>query len=210
MALLNGMKISILYPEDRGYLDDITNVWLDDEYGLKSLVEAPNTIVDIGGNIGLFSLIAWHRFPSSKIFCYEPNNRVHKYTKLNLKVTSAIIFECGVSNHDGKCFMIDNSDSRLAATKNDATGNCELRSIRRVIQEAGGQIDLLKLDCEGAEWNIFQDKDALRNVKTIRMEYHLAEGRTIHDFVSTVKSIGFTIRHISPHGVYGIAWLDRN
>lgn len=60
------------------------------------------------------------------------------------------------------------------------------------LSESGG-IDLLKLDCEGAEWDIFADADAFRRVRLIRMEFHLTEGRTLSEFESRVKDLGFHI-----------------
>lgn len=206
---LNGKPIGVSYPNDRGYLYDIVNIWLDDEYGLSSLDQAPATIVDIGANIGLFSLLAWHTFPAARIFSYEPNHRIFSYTQSNLKGTSVVAIESGVSHEDGRCVMIDDSDSRLAVSASDPAGDCELRSLRRVVEEAGGKIDLLKVDCEGAEWSIFKDSEALRCAEKIRMEYHLIGDHSIEDLTSVVRSTGFSIRHLLPLGDYGIVWLQR-
>lgn len=41
-----------------GVLSDFVNLVLDDDYGLNSLDDIPNKIVDIGANIGYFSMLA--------------------------------------------------------------------------------------------------------------------------------------------------------
>src|SRR5215469_18316535 len=64
---LGGTTVNLHYPEDAGYILDVVNVWLDDEYGVGKLSEMPGTVVDIGGNIGLFSLWTWSHFPKSRI-----------------------------------------------------------------------------------------------------------------------------------------------
>ena len=49
-------------------------------------------------------------------------------------------------------------------------------SISKVIRRIahGGIVDLVKLDCEGAEWEILQDSQAMKCVINLTMEYHLA------------------------------------
>jgi hypothetical protein len=73
----------------------------------------------------------------------------------------------------------------------------------------GGALDLLKLDCEGAEWDIFKDVEALRQVRLIRMEYHLTDGRSLDDLTIHAKRLGFHIERLEPNQGFGIAWLSR-
>lgn len=77
-----------------------------------------------------------------------------------------------------------------------------------MIDRIGGRIDLLKIDCEGAEWDIFEQHDAFRNVHQIRMEYHLLEGRDLARFEDTVGELGFRIIKLIPNRGFGIAWLE--
>ena len=41
------------------------------------------SIIDIGGNCGLFSIFSRMHFPQSNIHCYEPNLFLNKYLKKN-------------------------------------------------------------------------------------------------------------------------------
>jgi len=55
-------------------------------------------------------------------------------------------------------------------------------------------VDLVKLDCEGAEWSILSDSKAWKNVGRLAMEYHLFEQPQTHDeIVSLIEAAGFEI-----------------
>src|SRR5262245_45123028 len=71
--------VSVSYPNDQTIMGDVINIFLDDEYGLRSLQFPIRTIVDIGANIGLFSLWARHNFPNATIHAYEPNLEALSY-----------------------------------------------------------------------------------------------------------------------------------
>ena len=70
-------------------------------------------------------------------------------------------------------------------------------------------MDLLKLDCEGAEWDIFRDPKPFANVQSVRMEYHLTEGKTLTDLRKIVESLGYVIDHLEENTGFGIVWLSR-
>ena len=51
-------------------------------------------------------------------------------------------------------------------------------SIADAIARMGGKTDILKLDCEGTEWEILKDIASLKKVKAITLEYHLEDNRS--------------------------------
>ena len=73
----------------------------------------------------------------------------------------------------------------------------------------GGRIDLLKVDCEGAEWDFMRDPELFAHVGAIRMEYHLVDGRTLDDVHRLADKIGFKVTKLDENSGFGIAWLDR-
>jgi FkbM family methyltransferase len=209
-AWLTGRWCDIQYPTDQGYLSDVINVWLDDEYGLRRLeADPPQIVVDIGANIGLFSMWARHCFPQARLLAYEPNPRIYPCLERNVRSMGVQTHKCGVADAAGRATMQDASDSRLASTHRSADGEITLVSLTDVVAAAGGTIDLLKLDCEGAEWDILRAVDAVDQVKSIHMEYHLVNGHTVEDLVAVTKQLGFEVRHLIPNSAWGIAWLDR-
>jgi hypothetical protein len=106
--------------------------------------------------------------------------------------------------------MVDGGESRLASTQANEEGEIEIEPLAEAIHRLGGQVDLMKIDCEGAEWDLFEDGDSLRRVKEIRMEYHLVNGRTIDEFKRKVAQIDFSLLRLSPNEGFGVAWLHRH
>jgi FkbM family methyltransferase len=204
---LNGRNLSIFAPAETGLAYDFINLFLDDEYGLKSLGFAPKTIVDIGANIGLFSQMAQALFPKARIHAYEPNPRIHGYLTKNLTQVGAEFFLEAVGAVAGTGQSIDAGDSRTGIFEKG--GNIPIVSFSTVVDRIGGRIDLLKLDCEGGEWEIFQIPEPFQKVAEIRMEYHLVGGKTISDLKDAAEHIRFEIRKLEKNSGFGIAWMSR-
>jgi FkbM family methyltransferase len=188
---------------------DFINVALDDEYGLNSLPFEPRTILDVGANVGLFSLMARHYFRSAVIHAYEPNPRTFPFAAKNLARIDAVGFQAGLGSRAGFAEMCDNVDSRQAQTHLIEKGSVRIDSLQQAIERLNGSVDLMKLDCEGAEWDLFSDLESFRKVRVIRMEYHLTEGRTLDDFRAAIQKLGFVIDRLEPNQGFGVAWMSR-
>ncbi|MHB8789322.1 MAG: FkbM family methyltransferase [Desulfobulbaceae bacterium] len=191
-------------------MSDIINLWLDDEYGIRQMNMVPGTVVDIGGNIGLFSLWVWCHFPNTRIYTFEPNPRVFEHLTKNLDPTHAKVRRAGVSFKPGRAEMKDAGDSRLATTILKDDGEIELIPLSQIAEDVGGKIDLLKMDCEGAEWDIFEDKEAFEKIQTIRMEYHLDDTHSVESLRAVTDGLGYRMTHHAPNHGFGIAWFEKN
>ena len=66
----------------------------------------------------------------------------------------------GVGSEESAGKLVLRDSSRLVATEKDPRGSVKLTGIQTVIERLGGKLDLLKLDCEGAEWEIFLRREA--------------------------------------------------
>ena len=201
--------MSLAIPDEAGTGLDFINLALDDEYGLRELPFRPRTILDVGANFGLFSLLAAERFPTAVIHAYEPNPRVFIAARTNLERIKATLFDEGVGSVSGMADIREYGDSRLAQTVVSQSGSIKIVSLRDAISRLGDELDLLKLDCEGAEWDIFQDAEPFRRVRAIRMEYHLMGGRSVDDLIATAQELDFRIERLEQNQGFGIAWLCR-
>jgi FkbM family methyltransferase len=200
--------VVLTYPNDRALLSDVINIFLDDEYGLRSICGPVKTVVDIGANIGLFSLWARHHFPDATIHAYEPNALISNYAAENLREATVTLFNEGVSNESTVGTLVMRESSRLVKTRKESLGSVKLTGIDTVIERIGGKLDLLKLDCEGAEWEIFLRSAAFQAVRQIRMEYHCdGFGYGMAKLGEVAADLGFQIIKTIPHGEFGIAWL---
>ncbi len=146
-------------PQFSGINELFRDIILDDEYCLNTLTNQQiNSIADIGANVGVFAIAARISFPHAEIHCYEPNTEnipyLHKQAEsLNLKT-----FKEAVSNIDGTCSLskstIHDTSARIT---NLEGGEIPLTSLDAVINRFNSQqIDLLKLDCEGFEFEILR------------------------------------------------------
>jgi FkbM family methyltransferase len=208
-VLLTGKNIALSAPDEGGCFFDVINVWLDDDYGLRSVYAAPRTVLDAGANVGIFSLWAAHNFQGAMIHAYEPNPRIYPYLQSNLSQVSVKTFSSGLGSCCGFADIVDSGESRTAATHLSIDGKIKIDSLSEAIDRLGGTVDLMKIDCEGVEWDLFHDKSSIRRAKEIRMEYHLPNGKTLGDFKQIVDDIGFSIVRLLPNSGFGVAWLLR-
>lgn len=198
--LINGRlkKIKFLDRNDHNFSYEFHEICVNDCYhltGLRKKLKTVDTIVDIGANQSLFTIAARRKFPRSHIFNYEPNYRLEPVLTYNSKQLNATVYYEAVTKEDcvvSLSYGESDLNTRVIASKE---GNIAGTSLRKVIERAGGSIDLLKMDCEGAEWDLFEDHASWKNIKAVTMEYHLwaKNGSTINDIKLLLKKLNFTI-----------------
>ena len=84
-----------------------------------------------------------------------------------------------------------------------------MMSLMQIVDHIGGQVDLMKLDIEGAEWDLFDDPSSFDGVDIIRMEYHLGRDRTLLDIMNAAERLDFKVEKLAPNDGFGILWLRR-
>jgi FkbM family methyltransferase len=204
---IGAQRVEVSTPGERGIVSDLVNVLLDDEYGLANL-EPPRTILDVGANIGLFSLAARSYFPEAKIVACEPNPRLVPFLEGNTRAAGIDVRPVAVGPRHGRASMCDESESRLATTKSSESGTIPMIALSQLVEELGG-VDLLKLDCEGCEWELFAKREQLEGVRRVRMEYHHRGSMGAPEFMTVAGDAGFhAVRHAA-NASWGILWLER-
>jgi hypothetical protein len=76
-------------------------------------------------------------------------------------------------------------------------------ALGEVVERLGGRVDLVKMDCEGAEWEMFTDPAPWKRIGELRMEYHLRGGRAFADVRAALGGLGFEIYHHRPEDAMG-------
>ena len=197
---VNGKKIFLKTPTREANVmnQELQQILYEDCYGLRRIRSTIERIVDVGGNIGFFSIAAKAAFPEAQIQCYEPNPHIQEALHSNLAPLNVQVFSEAVGGSDGFVELDFRHGSLYTkVNKSDADG-VRMVSIRTVLKRAGGTIDLLKLDCEGAEWMVFECPEWADNVKSLVMEYHLwANPRTtVIELLTIIRDRGFRITHL--------------
>lgn len=195
---------SIIYLS--GHTDDLTTVLINfcrAEYGK---VNENDIVVDIGGNIGAFALFA-ARSGASKVISIEPNKASYEVLKKNIEING---YKSVVSAING---AISSKDDETVWIEQKASPHNELRKAKDIGLEAVKtislkkifelynltHIDLLKVDCEGAEYDMILNasRETLRIVSNIRIEIHprgeknaslIIENLILNGFYLTQKS----------------------
>jgi len=192
---VNGRRWDISAPDDRGTEGAFLNIFLDDCYGIESIGHPVRTVLDIGAHAGFFSMHARNTYPDAVIHAYEPNPNMKEFLEHQSGIGGFSYFLEAVGNKDDMVRLHTYAkDSVLTSCR--PGGDIPQVTFRTCILRLGGSVDLLKLDCEGAEWSILTDTDSLAAVRSLTMEYHLYledERHTVAELVSIVRKLGFRI-----------------
>jgi FkbM family methyltransferase len=162
-------------------MDILAENLLAKQYRLSEVVENGDVIVDIGAHIGIFAIMAAQMRVGVKVFAYEPETDnfalLVDNVKLNPKL-SITIFNKAVSTQNTKKRLYLSCDNTGAHSLFGHGNKCEivecvnLGAILDALPDK--RIDLLKLDCEGSEFEILMNATAkeLQSIQRIIMEVH--------------------------------------
>jgi FkbM family methyltransferase len=175
------------------------------------------TVIDLGANIGLASLYFARQYPSCRLVAVEPNPDTYRMLTTNL----------GELVEQGRCRTVNaavwGSEKMLVAdgaqdpehysafaTKEANPGERSGETmkglpVQTIINDSGfTKIDLLKVDIEGAEVELFKgDLAWLRNVNSIAIEFHGASRKECK-FDELSRDYGFHIHDQEAHTVLAV------
>jgi FkbM family methyltransferase len=159
-------------------------VFINQEYDFLTKTQ-PKVIVDAGANIGLASIYFANKYPGAKIIAIEPEASNFELLKENVAQYPNIVpIQAALWDKNeeidvidpglGKWgFMTEKSDYSKTLTGN----NCHAVSamtVAKIMQDYNlSKIDILKIDIEGAEKEVFSDTSSwIEKVDSIIIELH--------------------------------------
>ncbi len=205
--------VPLAAPDEPGISADFLTCVLWNTYGLGRRLGAVHTVLDIGANVGFFSLAARGRYPRAVIHVYEPNPRVLPFLRANTAGLDISLHPEAVSDRADWVTMVDTGPSNAAQTRAALEAGKGIRqiSLTTAVERMGGRVDLLKMDCEGAEWEILRLDEGWEAIRNIRMEYHLFHGETVDQMVAALRAKGYRILSIGElNEVGGTIWAARD
>jgi FkbM family methyltransferase len=198
-------------PDDVGTQTAFIDVLLDDCYRLRKLPKNLNKVLDIGAHAGLFSLAARLNFPNAEIYAYEPNPKMQPFLSKQAEAGRFSFFGQAVGLAAGRMALDLCADSVQTRAHRSQQGEIECVSFASAVARLNGAVDLVKLDCEGAEWEILQDEATWRNVRNLTMEFHLWAGYTLEELKARVAQLGFKEQYCELTGKdFGLLVAGRN
>lgn len=155
----------------------------------KKTVKNGDVVVDLGANIGYFSLLASRLTGSQgKVFSFEPEPKNYNYLKKNIELNNynhAQPFQKAVSDKNGttKLFICDYDTGHHTINKQDGIQaysrgrivkersiDIETVALDNFLKERTNRVDVIKMDVEGAEMLALSGMDrVLKDNKDIKM-----------------------------------------
>ena len=162
----------------------LINVWLIEEYKKSGFqINQNDVVLDIGAHIGLFTLYASQFCTKGSIFSFEPMKDNYELLLENIKLNNlkqVKFFNLAVSNSNDPIKLYINDDESGHSIFSQSSQNLMVNSIslKRIFDE--NQIkycNFLKLDCEGAEYEIIKNLPLsyFEKIDKMIIEYHMAD-----------------------------------
>ena len=171
--LRDGMDILIrdIRSDDYTTLVDMVS---GDMYRMAEIKD-PSVIVDVGAHIGVFSVLAAHRFPAATVYAIEPDTNNYRVLLQNIALnglTNVVPMNVAVADQYGSMpFYV--SPSSVSHSIVDTTVGAETIMVETIPLSTFPRIDVLKLDAEGAEYLISE----IPRTSYLAIEIHNIAGR---------------------------------
>jgi FkbM family methyltransferase len=132
-----------------------------DEYEFAGDLGSPRFIIDAGANIGIASLYFLNRYPSVRVVAVEPSPANFALCRKNLAPYGdrVVLVAGAVWKAPGRLVLEESVGmewkSSVRTGSPEQQGSVEAFTIPQLIARGWGKVDLLKVDIEGAEREVF-------------------------------------------------------
>lgn len=212
---LSGLRLKIC-PTDWSETIIFEEIFLNSGYDLNLVKFRPTDVIDCGGHIGMFSLLAACHFPNARIRIYEPNpdnfERIQKNKKINGLSWQGIAGAVATEDGEADLNIVDTNGSSISEILGTVVKTVHVKTygLASAIRALAPKNLLLKLDVEGEEKWIWPALiPVLPRTCAIFFEtHHGLEGWSLAE--NLLKQNGFAIRKMNERGNYSDGFAERN
>lgn len=211
---INGLKIKT---NDNVSSATIAVIFIKKDYGE---IKDNSVIIDIGANIGVFSLYASNA-KNTIVYAFEPFSENYNLLKENIilnnleKIIIPFNLAVGAKEERKNLYLGDSPFHSFLSVKdspfnalyqnkekeeNQKYVEVDVVSLKKIFEDNNiKKCDILKIDCEGAEFEILYNlpDEYFKKIKEIRMEYHnhlLNEKNNIEYLIRFLEQKGYKIK----------------
>jgi len=140
---------------------------------IMRLVSPEDCVIDIGANMGWYSINIAKRFAKCKVYAFEPIPKTYSFLTQNIKlnnINNIEAFQFGLSNEKKDLVFyfypeggVNASLANLSEREDVELINCHVEKLDDFVIENELKVDFIKCDVEGAE--LFAFKGGLETIK---------------------------------------------
>lgn len=184
---------------------DPISVYIDRDYQRMPLPWSSfRSIVDVGSTVGSFTLWAARQSSDSRFVAVEPNPDVFPFLLENIRLNHlterVTTVHAALGSSPGVAAVADDrlysTQLRFVPAPTEVGSSVRLLSLEGLFAETNvGHCDLLKIDCEGCEYDILLETpdSVLERVSTIVCEYHPIEQHEPAQLVARLIGAGYQV-----------------
>lgn len=220
-----GLSFYAREPDDLRFIEEI---FFRSAYNLK--LPGDTCMIDIGMNIGIVSLLFASQDAVKEVHSYEPFEETYDRAIANLSLNPSLATKITAYNYaladrdeDITVLIGAHGDSGRNSIRGDGEGSPRTIAVKSAVAvlepviaaaKAKGRDIVAKIDCEGAEFPIFESLAAagmLKDFAGFMVEWHrVFENRTQHDLIAPLLRNGFTVFDVSPPTGNGFFYASRS
>jgi FkbM family methyltransferase len=194
--------------------------------------DRPLQVLDVGSHVGAFAVNLASSRDDVHVECYEPSPSSARFLRANVEANGlgdrVRVHEFALAGEPGTALLDDNQggsvhnglvrdDHRLVdgddAAGSRATISVATRTFDQAVAAAPAPVDVVKLDCEGGEYEFVPASapESWASVQRVVLEYHPVEGASWPALRGWLADVGLhVVRESSDSPGLGTAWLARD
>jgi FkbM family methyltransferase len=215
---------TVVCPNVAGARVPVYEVFAEDAYRLGWFtgdLRADLSAVDIGGHIGCFSMAFARLLPQARVQTFEASPTTFTFLTRNITNNGfgdrVTVNNTAISSKNGVLEFADNAGGSglngITAPAGSTVIEIPCITVGEAFAKAGDRVDIVKIDTEGAEYDIvLTSKPAdWSTVERVVMEYHPVDGHSWAELEAFFTEAGLkVVRHEPVTDRLGTVWLSRS